>query len=195
MHQLIYQSTPTVTFASNVFVNVPVILQFDDTPLISIVREQALGFTTEIPIYHSDGTYLAKVRGTRLFQTADGKKAGLEIAKPQGMTVCTLAGRTVFEIFHQAGDAFRTQAELHTPTGCFVKCSDSAASVMRSDGGLLIGGGMMMSNNMFSGCRIGIWIKSDGTCDVPPLSVADRIGVFRHCNRPFGKLHCVLGGR
>jgi len=58
MDQLVFQSSPTVTLATNQFVNVPVILQFDDTPLISVIREQALGYTTEIPIFHADGTSL-----------------------------------------------------------------------------------------------------------------------------------------
>ena len=66
MPELINTTSPTVMLGSNRFVNVPTILQFDDTPRISIVREEALGFTTEIPIYHADGTYLAKVRGTRV---------------------------------------------------------------------------------------------------------------------------------
>src|SRR5688572_16299259 len=117
MSNLIYQTSPRVTFATNHFINVPIILQFDDTPLISVVREEKLGYTTEIPIYHADGTYLAKVRGTRIFPTEDGKKAGLEMRYPHGMTVCELAGRTVFEIIHEQGDAFKTRAELHTPTG------------------------------------------------------------------------------
>jgi hypothetical protein len=47
MAELIYHSTPRVTFASNTFINVPTIFQFDETPLISIVREANLGFTTE----------------------------------------------------------------------------------------------------------------------------------------------------
>ena len=79
MNKLIYQNSPTVTFATNQFINVPIILQYDDTPLISILKEQSLGFTTEIPIYHPDGTYLAKVNGTRIFATEDGNKAGLEL--------------------------------------------------------------------------------------------------------------------
>jgi len=32
--ELIYQTTPTVTLATNTFINVPTILQFDETPLI-----------------------------------------------------------------------------------------------------------------------------------------------------------------
>jgi hypothetical protein len=59
MADLIFHSTPRISFASNTFINVPTILQFDDTPLISVVRVADLGFTSEIPIYHSDGTYLA----------------------------------------------------------------------------------------------------------------------------------------
>ncbi len=58
MDKLIYQTMPQVTFATNKFINVPIILQYDETPLISIVKEQNLGFTTQIPIYHADGTYL-----------------------------------------------------------------------------------------------------------------------------------------
>src|SRR3970040_1843251 len=104
MAKFIYQNSPRVTFATNRFVNVPIILQFDDTPLISIVREEQLGYTTEIPIYHSDGTYLAKVNGTRTYATEDGKKAGIQMRYPKGMTVCELNGRTAFELFHEAGD-------------------------------------------------------------------------------------------
>src|SRR5258705_515453 len=82
----------------------------DDTPLISVVKEQALGFTTEIPIYHADGTYLAKVRGTRVYATEDGKKAGVVVKQLPNLWVCSVDGRTAFEIHQQPGDAFRTQA-------------------------------------------------------------------------------------
>jgi len=165
--ELIYQTSPNVTFATNQFINVPVILQFDDTPLISIIREEALGFTTEIPIYHSDGTYLAKVRGTRVFATTEGEKAGISMRSFPQVTACEMGGKTLFEIFHQKGDAFRTQAELYTPTGYFVKSSDSPVpSVIKADGGVLQVGGIQMSNNIFSGCRIGIWLKSNGSCAI-----------------------------
>jgi len=167
MTELIYQSSPRVTFATNQFVSVPIILQFDDTPLISIVRVESLGYTTEIPIYHADGTYLAKVNGTRIFATEAGKTAGLEMRYPKNMTVCEMNGRTVFEIFHEAGDAFRTHAELHTPTGCFVKSHDAPLpDVIAATGEALQVRGIRMSNNLFSGCRIGIWLKSDGSCAI-----------------------------
>jgi len=168
MDKLIYQTMPQVTFATNKFINVPIILQYDETPLISIVKEQNLGFTTQIPIYHADGTYLAKINGTRVYPTADGKNAGIAMRSLQDLTVCEMDGKTLFEIYHQKGDAFRTNAELYTPNGYFVKSSDAPVpAVIKADGqALKIGGNIIMSNNTFKGCRIGVWLKSDGSIEI-----------------------------
>lgn len=166
MDKLIYQTAPTVTFATNRFTNVPIILQYDDTPLISIVKEQSLGYTTEIPIYHADGTYLAKVKGTRIFPTEDGKKAGLELSHPKDMTVCKMGNRTVFEIYHESGNAFRTHAELYTPDGYFVKSANTFPQVTSSAGEPLKIGGLIMSHNSYANLKIGIWLKSDGSCAI-----------------------------
>ena len=165
--ELIYQTTPTVTLSTNTFINVPTILQFDDTPLISIVKEENLGFTSEIPIFHADGTYLAKVRGTRVFPTEAGKKAGIVMRSLPNLTACELDGRTLFEIAHQQGDAFRAQAELYTPNGYFIKSTQAdLPSLLRSDGTALNIGGMRMTNCSFSGVKIGIWLKSDGSIGI-----------------------------
>ena len=67
MNELIFTSAPIVKLATNTFINVPIILQYEDIPLIQIIKTESAGFTTEIPIYHPDGTYLAKVVGSRLF--------------------------------------------------------------------------------------------------------------------------------
>ena len=165
--ELIYQTTPTVTFATNKFFNVPTILQFDDTPLISVVKEESLGFTSEIPIFHSDGTYLAKVRGTRVFPTEAGKKAGIVMRSLANLTVCEMDGRTLFEIAHQQGNAFKAQAELYTPTGYFVKSTATdLPSLVKSDGTALNVGGIRMTNCSFSGVRIGIWLQSNGSIGI-----------------------------
>jgi hypothetical protein len=79
MESLIYKQAPFVQLASNTFINVPTVLQYEDTPLISVVRVAKAGFTTEIPIYHNDGTYLAKVVGSQIYRTADGEKAGVDV--------------------------------------------------------------------------------------------------------------------
>ena len=150
MDELIYQSSPEVTFASNTFVNVPTILQFDDTPLVSVVREEHLGFTTEIPIYDQSGVYLAKVRGTRVYSTPEGKEAGVRIRQLPELWICEVDDRTAFEIRQQPGNAFRTDAELYTPTGHFLKVSDSPTpEVVDASGNALTVGG-----NMMTGCVV-----------------------------------------
>lgn len=162
---LIYQTSPAVNLATNVFINVPVVLQFDDTPLISVVKEQSLGYTTEIPIFHADGTYLAKVNGTRVYATDAGKKAGVVMRDLPSITVCEVAGKTIFEVFHEKGDAFRIHAELVTPSGYFVKVAEAPEpTVLKSDGQSLQIGSLSMRGNVFHGCRIGVWLKSDGSC-------------------------------
>jgi hypothetical protein len=164
MANLVYQTSPIVTFATNTFVNVPTILQYEDTPLVSVVKEQALGFTSEIPIYHSDGTYLAKVKGTRMYGTKEAKAAGLRMRDLPGQTVCELNGRPAFEIQHQPGDAFRIQAELYAPDGYLVKYDDDPMGILlnRAGKGLHLRG-VTMSNNHFHDLRIGVWVKCDGT--------------------------------
>lgn len=54
---IIFQASPRVTIATNTFINVPVVLKYEDINLIEIVKREQLGYTTQIPIYHQDGTY------------------------------------------------------------------------------------------------------------------------------------------
>lgn len=127
-------------------------------------RVEPIRFTTEIPVYHADGTYLAKVRGNRIYPTEDGKKAGVEIRQFSDSWVCEINKRTAFEIHHQPGEAFRAQAELYTPEGYLVKTSDAPMpELVDAQGNALKVGGMTMVGNTFSGCRIGIWVRSDGS--------------------------------
>ena len=164
---LVFQKSPEIELATNRFINVPIILQYDVTPLIEVVREIDIGFEIQIPIYHSDGTYLAKVKGSRLFLTDDGKKAGVTLRYPDKMTVCELAGRTVFEIKREEAAALKTKAELYTPDASFIKCSndDLAGYVLNNNNQLQIGG-CTMRGNVFANCRIGIHIHKDGTMGI-----------------------------
>jgi hypothetical protein len=165
MEKLNFQNSPIVTIGSNKFINVPVILKYEDTPLIEIIKEQTLGYTTSIPIYHSDGTYLAKVKGTRIFPTDDGKKAGIQMEHPYKKTICKMGNRTIFEIHHETGDAFKTFAELYTPDGYFIKYDDKPIpTLLDIKGNFLKVGGVTMTGCTFQNLRIGIWIKKDGSC-------------------------------
>ena len=162
-----FQTSPSVVVATNTFINVPVILKYEDTNLIEVVKEEQLGFTTQIPIYHNDGTYLAKVKGNRMYLTDDGKKAGLKIEKLEGLWVCKMENQTMFEIEHGTGDSFKATAELYTPDGYFVRCTDSPSpNLIDTNGNALQIGGIMMSGNTFNGCEVGIWLRQNGSCAI-----------------------------
>lgn len=167
MNELFYQSPPVVTIGTNKFIDVPIILKYEDLDLIQIVKEQTLGFTTEIPIFHSDGTYLAKVNGTRIYPTEAGKKAGLVLDKRSLQTILTLDGKTLFEINHTSGDSFKMTAELFTDTGVFIKYSDSPIpEIVNIDGEGININSNVFSNNTFKGCHIGIHMFANGDLHV-----------------------------
>ncbi len=165
MKKLIYQSSPIVTLATNNFINIPVIFQYEKTPLIEIVYEQSIGYTSKIPIYHPDGTYLAKVNGTRVYPTEDGKKAGITMNEYSDQWICKMDDKTIFEVHHQKGDSFKLFAELYTPDGCFVKFEDNPKpSLINITGNDINVGGVSMSGCTFNNLQIGIWLKKDGSC-------------------------------
>jgi hypothetical protein len=75
--ELIYQNHPSVVIATNTFVNVPTIIQFEDVPLLEVGKFADAGYTTRLAVYHNDGTKIAVVKGSRIFLTEEGKKANL----------------------------------------------------------------------------------------------------------------------
>lgn len=166
MDKLIFQESPEVEFGSNRFINVPTILQFDETPLIQVVKEEQVGFSTSIPIYHQDGTYLAKVVGSQMYSTEEGRKAGVKLLHPDKMTVCELNGQTLFEIRRTSAAALKAAAELYTPTGHFIKYMGSQPGLIDTSGNSLKVGGVIMTECSFVGCRIGVWMKSDGSVGI-----------------------------
>ncbi|HCR75746.1 MAG TPA: hypothetical protein DIW37_04945, partial [Chryseobacterium sp.] len=94
-----------------------------------------------------------------------GEKAGLKIEKHHNLWVCTMDKQILFEIQQQTDDAFKTNAELYTPDGYFVKCSASPSpNLIDTTGNELKIGGIFMSGNTFLGCQIGIWLKKNGSC-------------------------------
>jgi hypothetical protein len=160
--KLIFTEHPIVKVAGNSFENTHILLQYDDLRLIEVIKEQDIGYTTSFKIHHPDGADLATVKGSRLFLTEDGKKAGLTLEHPDLMTVCKLGNQTLFEIARDEAAGLKTQAELYTDDGHFVRFNDSSSS------GLFDANSLQIGNSNISGChfvgaKIGIWIRSDGS--------------------------------
>jgi hypothetical protein len=165
--KLVFQSSPSITVATNTFINVPIVLKYEDIPLMEVIKEQGLGFTTQIPIYHPDGTYLAKVKGNRVYPTDAGKKAKFEIRDEPGKFVCSLDKKVLFELSHNVGDAFKADAELYAPDGYFVKCTDSPnLELFDLTGNAIHVGGVTMIGNVFQNLSVGIWLRKDGSCAI-----------------------------
>lgn len=162
---LIFFESPEVEYAGNFFKDVPVILEYDDTPLIEVVQEEAVGFTTQFKIFNRDGIYIAKVKGSQLYLTEEGNKSNLCLRHPQNMTVCELDGQTLFEVRRKDAAALRTHAELFTPDGRFMKANDRGAPsvLILRDGSSLRVGGLFVVGCHFQGCRVGMHVTSAGT--------------------------------
>jgi len=163
-NKLLFSESPEIVVATNRFIDVPIIVQYESTPMLEVVRVQGAGFTTRIPIYHNDGTYLAIVVGSQLHATEDGKKAGVTLRHPQGATICEINGKPVFEITRKDAAALKMSAELHTLDGSFLRWSESEME------GVLFGNkdqplrikGLTMKDCEVKCCRIGIHVTKDG---------------------------------
>lgn len=66
--------------------------------MIEIIREFRVGYYTQIPIYHSDGTFLATIKGNRSFPNEERRKEGVTMEKYKDLTICKMNNKTVFEI-------------------------------------------------------------------------------------------------
>jgi hypothetical protein len=105
-----------VQIAGNRFVNTPVILQFEDTLLIEVIKEfEPAGYTTQFSIYSQTGIPLAKVKGTQIYRTPHGKDAGLTLEYPDQATACKLDGEIVFELWRDKAAYLKASARLYTP--------------------------------------------------------------------------------
>jgi hypothetical protein len=160
---LIFTQIPAVMIASNFF-NCQIPIRYKDEAMVEFVNELSV-YRTKIPIYHPDGTKLAVVKGSEIYPTEAGKKAGVELHNEAGLTVCELNKKPVFEIQKQGANALKMQAELHTFDGFFLKWSkeifsgqmgDGAMKIRAAENALIIGGGCI-SRNSFKG-TVGIQI-------------------------------------
>lgn len=169
--KLIFSRNTAVSLAGNLFIDVPVILQYDDTPMIECVSLVALRNpdnerAISIPIYHSDGTYLGKYKDSRFHPTEEGENAGVSVRYPQSMAVCEMNGETLFEIKRISAAAINIVSEIYTPDGHFIKCNHGTGALYGTKDNNLIIGSVTMSRCQFMSCYIGIHMKSDGSVGI-----------------------------
>lgn len=163
---LFFAQQPAVKFATNTFINVPIILQYDDQPLIEVVHDVPAGYTTQFSIYTQDGQYLAKVKGSRLITDPHTREQyGLQLRRPAGATVCMLGDHPLFRLERSEAAALKTDAHLFTPGGAFIRAwgDEWVGKITVGRGHPLEIGGLRMRNNTIIGCNIGIHIHSDGS--------------------------------
>lgn len=157
-----YQPSPIIELGTNKFIDVPVILKYQDTVLTEMVKEVDLGYTTEFTIYHNDGTGLAKVKGTRIYPIKDGADPNIKIVKHAGAWQVLLADKTIIEVQHITGGAFRFFGELHTPDGNLLalKVVPDLNIIVNARGIEL--GGLTIGGNTVKGAKVGILVTANG---------------------------------
>ncbi|HRE06536.1 MAG TPA: hypothetical protein PKX00_13055 [Opitutaceae bacterium] len=164
---LVFNPGTVITFAGNYFIDVPVILEIDDIPIIEVVKERELLRTTQFQIYSSDGLPVAKIVGPRIFRTKVGEKCGLTLRHPGHVTVCELEGKQLFEVRRTEAAAISIQAELYASGGQFIKASGSVPLGLFSPVGAQIGG-TFWTQNTFRGVQHGFRIRTKPPQKTPP---------------------------
>ena len=62
-NSLVFQSHPDVVIGSNTFRNVPVILQYENTPLLEVGKFEPAGYTARFCVFDDAGNKIAVVEG------------------------------------------------------------------------------------------------------------------------------------
>ena len=166
MDELIFNDSPIVKYARNTFINVPILIQYENLPLVEVVKDVQLGkLTMNVPIFHSDGTKLAVIKGSRVYATEEGKKNKIEIENLQNKTICTLDGRTIFEAERREGSLF-ILGELHTDDGYFIKVDSQNINLSNNLNQPLQFKGFIMYDNIIENFKIGVLLKKDGSITI-----------------------------
>jgi hypothetical protein len=163
---LFFQESPEVVIATNKFVNVPTLIQYESTPIVEVVKHNKVNFAASVNIYHQDGTYLAKAIGSRLVLTHFGKKANLQLKHLPNLTACELDGKTLFEMRREGATSLHSAGELHAPEGIFIRYDNKKISGMNVENRIDFRVLNFMENCTIRNCKIGILYKKDGSISI-----------------------------
>jgi hypothetical protein len=159
---IIFQSHPDVIIAGNTFRRCPIILQYEQTPIIEVGTFAEAGYTTRFSVFHNDGTKIAVIKGAQMFRTDEGKKAKLEFRYPQDATVCELEGKPIFELRRTGPTALKGWAELYAPEGVLIKVSDAESFARLKNDERLVLQGTVLAGNVVADHKIGLHVTRNG---------------------------------
>ena len=164
MPTLRFEQLPTIVVATNTFINIPIIIQYEDTPMLKLVKAADASYTTVIPIYNSDGIKLAVAIGTQLYPTQAGQRAKVTLRREANRTICFIGNTLAFELERENPAAMKMRAELFTNDGSFLKwdADDISGYVLNKSDTIRI------ARCIFRGCtfgnhRIAFHVKKDGS--------------------------------
>ncbi|MDZ4818471.1 MAG: hypothetical protein SGJ20_05800 [Planctomycetota bacterium] len=168
---LVFHERPVVVMSGTRFINVDVILQYEDTPLLEVGKFVSAGYTTQLSVFHADGTDLARVKGSRVYPTEAGKKASVESIHEPNRTIIELENKPIFDMQRDAAGALNGWAELYARDGVFVRAigdGNASALMKQSDDTLYIsasptGAKLILNRNTINGCNIAFRVMRDGT--------------------------------
>lgn len=158
MH-LTHITSNQITIGGVTFVNVPIILRVDGDPIIEMVKDVKLGYTTQIRIYDETGKYLSKITGTRAYPATDDKSVVIE--KKYRQWDCLHKGNKIFTIDHTDPDRFRFEGKLYTKSGIFLKISnEDAVKAYFPSGDEIKLEGVVMRHVTLSNCQVGFDVNT-----------------------------------
>ena len=160
------QQPPPIIYATNTFINVPIIFQYHDTPLIELTKVPTVGFTHKVNIFNQDGVKIAVAKGSKFYFTPEGEKSNLTKRHFPDHWVAELNGKPIFELKRTA-KAWEVDSELYAPDGTFLVARHGMApQYFNNAGGPLKLKGLTMSGSVVEGYRVGVWLKSDGSISI-----------------------------
>jgi hypothetical protein len=115
----------TITFR-----NTPVILQYEDTPLLEVVKTVEAGFDTQFYVFDENSKRLGKVLGSRFVGINEDDEKRVRSREFPDMTVVELDGKTILELRRHGAQALKGWAELFAPGGVLVKANDAEAAAL-----------------------------------------------------------------
>jgi hypothetical protein len=159
---LLFQTHPAVTFATNEFVNVPIILQWETIPLVEICQIVSGGYGARINVYNKDGAKIAVVKGSQIYLTKDGEKSSFIPRFEPNLTALTLDGKTILELRRDKAVALKGSAELYTDEGILVRAVEEGVFASDRAGSPLRLKGFVISGNVFANRPVGIHATKNG---------------------------------